>query len=333
MKPRLKIILGFSIFLFTIGFIILWDTVIKVRIDSVSVAIVRPGVVIEKNTVIHEDMIMVEKRDRGSLIEGVVYEEEIEGIIGYETKQPLYGNSIISKRYIDFEGITPSASKGEAIRPIPNEWIYASPSTLRRKDYIDFYLFKSDEMIKEQGLNQEQNVAYFGLSPEQKLKLSELNEQVDEENKQYQKERESIALDKDMELQNSEQHTKSTEKLFEEIELALEETNDVSVKGEKITVTHQERQRERIMKALGISQQEWSSLVKKGDIPMLVDIPIIYVKDGAGNEIQNGENSTQEERLTATGSISDLEVLMNEDEYRLLKGYMELGYRIYISYN
>jgi hypothetical protein len=332
MKPRLKIILGFSIFLFTIGFIILWDTVIKVRIDSVSVAIVRPGVVIEKNTVIYEDMIMVEKRDRGSLIEGVVYEEEIEGIIGYETKQQLYGNSIISKRYIDFEGITPSSSKGEAIRPIPNEWIYASPSTLRRKDYIDFYLFKSDEMIKEQGRNQEQNVTYFGLSPEQELKLRELNEQIDEENKQYQKERESIALDKDMELQNTEQQTKSTEELFEETERVIEET-DAVIKGEKLSGTHQELQRERIMKALGISQQEWSVLVKKGDIPILVDIPIIYVKDGAGNEIQNGENSTQEERLTATGSISDLEVLMNEDEYRLLKGYMELGFRIYISYN
>jgi hypothetical protein len=331
MKPWVKITLGVTLSLFIIGFIILWDTVIKDRIDSIEVVIVRPGEIIEKNETISDEKLMIEKRNRSSLIEGVVYGNEIDSLIGYEAKQALYGNMIVSSRFVDFEGLSPSSSRGEAIRPVPNEWIYASPSTIRRKDYIDFYLFKPEEMLKEESLNGENQVEFKGLSPEQQLKLKELYEQINQENEQYQSEREKIALDKEVEILEDEQ-TVSTEDLFKEIDSVTNEI-DAVIKGEKLPETHQERQRERIREALGISQQEWTLLVKNGEIPMLVDIPIIYVKDGAGNEILNGENSSQEERLTATGSISDLEVLLNEDEYRLLKGYMELGYKIYITYN
>jgi hypothetical protein len=326
MKPSVKIFIGLSLFIFTIAFIVIWDTMIKDRIDSVEVLVVRPGVVIEKNEVITEDKIAIEKRNRSTLIEGVVYPEELGSIIGYEAKQALYGNSIFSFRYIDENTLTPDAAKGEAVRPIPNEWIYASPSTLRRKDYIDLYLFSPEDMMQ---FNPRLN--FKGLSPEQEIKLKELAQQTEEENKKYQKERERIAEDKDVEILEDTDSI-DTEELNEKIDMALEDL-EATEKGEKITNTHQERQRERIMKTLNLTEDEWLDLVEYGEIPILVDIPIIYAKDGSGNEILNGVNSTEEERFTSTGTISDLEVVLNEDEYRLLKKYMEFGYKLYITYN
>jgi hypothetical protein len=328
MKPWLKITIGLSLFIFTIIFIIVWDTMIKDRLDTTSVVVVRPGVTIEKNEIISESKLIIEKRNRSTLIEGTVFAEEMSSIIGYEAKQQLFGNTIFSERYVDFELLEPEPKKGEAIRPIPSSWIYARPSTLRRKDYIDFYLFKPEGMMTA---NPKQY--YEGLSPEQRLVLDEVDRQLKLENEKYQDEREGIAEEKGIDVIKDDSNIlKETAELLGEIELATEKV-DATIKGEKITGTDQEIIRNRIMKSLNLSNEEWLQFVEYGEIPILVDIPIVYVKDGSGNEILNGENSSEEKRFTSTGAVSDLEVILNEDEYRLLKKYIELGYQVYISYN
>jgi hypothetical protein len=328
MKPWLKITIGLSLFIFTIIFIIVWDTMIKDRLDTTSVVVVRPGVTIEKNEIITESKLIIEKRNRSTLIEGSVFAEEMSSIIGYEAKQQLFGNTIFSERYVDFELLEPEPKKGEAIRPIPSSWIYARPSTLRRKDYIDFYLFKPEGMMMA---NPKQY--YEGLSPEQRLVLDEVDRQLKLENEKYQDEREGIAEEKGIDVIKDDSNIlKETAELLEEIELATEKV-DATIKGEKITGTDQEIIRNGIMKSLNLSNEEWLQFVEYGEIPILVDIPIVYAKDGSGNEILNGENSSEEKRFTSTGAVSDLEVILNEDEYRLLKKYIELGYQVYISYN
>lgn len=328
MKSWLKITSGLLLSLLIIIFIIVWDTIIVKKIDSVAVVVIKTGEIIERNEVITDDKLIIEDRDKATLIEGVVYAKDKDKIIGYETNQQLFGNSIMSERYVDYDSLTPDAEKGEAIRPIPNEWIYASPSTIRRKDYIDFYLFTPD------GMNQfSSKIMFKGLSPEQRLKIKQLEEQVNEENMKYKKDRESIAKDKNIEVVEADEDIlQEKQELMDKIDSVTNDVNAV-VKGEKITGTNQERQRERIMQALNISENEWLQFVESGEIPALVDIPIVYVKDGAGNEIKNGKDSTETERLTSTGPVTDLEVLMNEDEYRLIKKYMEMGYKLYITYN
>lgn len=323
MKPWMKISLGIFLSIFIIAFIVVWDTVIKDRIDSVDVVVVKPGVVIEKHHVLKEEDLMLERRNRATLVEGVVY--KIKDVVGYEAKQRLYGNTILSERDVEFTSFTPNAKKGEAIRPIPNEWIYAAPSTIRRKDYIDFYLFKPEGIT----LEDEENVDYKGLSPEQKAKLEELNTEREKENDKYKEDRENIAKGKGIDVEETVDEV--SDKDTESIDVV--NTKDTVEKGEAIPNNRQDTLRKKYMSELGLTEMEWNSLVVKGDIPLLVDIPIIYVKDGSGNEIQNGENSTEEKRLTSTGAVTDLEVILSEDEYRLIKGYMEKGYTLYITYN
>jgi hypothetical protein len=323
MKPWVKITIAIMLSVLTIVFIIVWDTVIKERIDSVKVVVVRPGVVIEEHEVISKDKLLLENRKKNSLIEGAVY--KMEEVVGFEANQQLYGNSILSKRQLDVDSLSADPKKGEAIRPIPNEWIYASPSTIRRKDRIDFYLFKPEADDKNQNEQNDQSVQYQGLSPEQKVKLEELNKQNEQENEKYEKERNNIAAAKDIEIEENSNSIEDSE-----TKSAKEEP---TIKGEKLDSSIQEKRRKQIMKALKLKENEWDGLVEKGDIPLLVDIPIIYAKDGSGNEIQNGENSTEEKRLNSTGMVQDLEVLLNEDEYRLIKKYMEKGYKLYITYN
>jgi hypothetical protein len=343
MKPWVKIASGISLSAGIIGFIVAWDTVIKENIDSEEVVIVKPGMEIGPHEPITEDKIMVEKRDRSTLVEGAVRSSELSEIIGYETKSTLIGNEIITKREIDFERLVPDPQKGEAVRPIPNEWIYAKPSTLRRKDLIDIYLFPSEKLKDGSAVTSNppsvngsaQNpkgttpsnavandvILYNGLSPEQKARLKEIMEEHEKEQQQYAAERNEIAA-------------------MKKVEEPKEAPVNQKVMGQKEErILDQDKVRTRIMQELGMGQQEWAQLVQQGDIPILVDIPVLYAKDNAGNEItdqapdEKKSPSENEKRLYASGTITNLEVLMDEDEYRLLKDYIEKGYLLYITYN
>jgi len=73
----------------------------------------------------------------------------------------------------------------------------------------------------------------------------------------------------------------------------------------------------------------------KSDIPVLVDIPVAYAKDGSGNEIHSGqqESVSDSKRLTSTGTIVNLELLLNQENHSLLMNYVQNGYKLYITYN
>lgn len=300
MKPWMKIAAGITLAASVIGFIIIWDVKIKDQIDSVEVVIVRPGMEILANETISKEHLMIEKRKRTSIVEGVIMPGEIDSIIGSYAKHHLIGNSILSARSIDFEGLKPNPYHGEAIRPIPNDWIYAKPSTVRRNDKIDLYLFQEEKAPDES----ESNVEISGLSPQQVQKLEELHRAQQEESQQYEKERKEIAEDNKVEVS---------------------EGKGVEVKVRESILNEKSKEE--------LTDEEFRILVEAGDIPLLVGVPIIYAKDGSGNEVENGTNSSQEQRLTSTGTISDLELILTEDEYRSLKRFIEQGYKLYITYH
>lgn len=144
MKPWVKILLGILTSVLTISFILVYDFFIRERIDSEEVVVVKAGETIFKNETITEDKIAIERRPKETLIDGVIKAKDVNMIIGYDASQDIVGNSMISRTMIDYDDLIPDESKGEAIRPIPNEWIYAQPGSLRRKDLVDFYLVYPD---------------------------------------------------------------------------------------------------------------------------------------------------------------------------------------------
>jgi hypothetical protein len=151
MKPSIKITLGLLTSLATICFILVYDFYLKERLDSLEVVVVKAGEAIGRSEQITAKKVVVERRSRESIVENVVLSKDLDKIIGLDSKQDLVGNSMMSHKMIDYEGMTPNPEEGEAIRPITNEMIYAKPGSLRRKDVIDIYL------IDENGINKSIN--------------------------------------------------------------------------------------------------------------------------------------------------------------------------------
>lgn len=168
MKSSTKIFLGVFTALATIAFIVIYDHFIKDRIDSEQVVVVKAGESIGKSEEITRDKLVIERRQRQALINDVVLAEDIKKIIGLDTKQELVGNSMISAKMIDFEGMEPNEKKGEAIRPITKDMIYAQPGSLRRKDVIDIYLISKQAIeAKENGPT---STSEKNISPDNSLK-------------------------------------------------------------------------------------------------------------------------------------------------------------------
>ncbi|QAS54819.1 SAF domain-containing protein [Halobacillus litoralis] len=70
--------------------------------------------------------------------------------------------------------------------------------------------------------------------------------------------------------------------------------------------------------------------------PLLTNVRVVYVKDSANNEVtgEDGKVVAKGERLNATGNISDLEVILNEEDFnKLMKAVIEDNQKLYITYN
>jgi len=139
LKPSIKIALGVLTALSVMAFIVGWEFFFKERIDSAEVVVVKAGQTIQEKEQILPEYLTVERRAKKDLIDGVVYAEDMKGIIGEDAAQVIVGNSMLSTAMIDFDDLVPDPSKDEAIRPVINDWIYAIPGSIRRKDRIDIY--------------------------------------------------------------------------------------------------------------------------------------------------------------------------------------------------
>lgn len=146
MKPGQKIGLGIFTSLATVGFILTYDFYIKERIDTTEVVVVKAGVEFKKSEEITLEKLTVERRAKEALVDGTLLAKDINKVVGYDAKQDILGNSIMSEKLVDYVGMVPNKKKGEAIRPITNDMIFAKPGSLRRKDIIDIYLVNKDVM-------------------------------------------------------------------------------------------------------------------------------------------------------------------------------------------
>lgn len=249
MKPGTKIALGILTAVSVMVFIVVYDVFIKDKIDSVEVVVVKAGTNIKKSEILTEENILIEGRSKQDLIGDVVLAKDIDEVLGYEAAQDMISNSMVSKKMIDYDQIVPDESKGEAIRPIISDMIFAKPGSLRRKDSIDIYLINKDVIEKYMGTQKDISVPSTVVSSDQAQKIQ------------------------------------------------------------------------------GMLSE-----------PILKNVKVVYAKDSSNREVTNAKEEEkvkkESERLNATGNITDIEVILNEEEFHnLMKEVMQNGNKLYITYN
>lgn len=250
-KPGVNLGIGISLFIILIAFIVSWQFFIKDKIDTVPVVVVKPGVNIAKKDVITKSDLTIQRRSRKDLINNYVPATKISDVIGEDAGQVIPGNDMVSYSMIDYDHLIPNAKKGQAIRPIPHDWIYAMPGSIRRKDHVNIYIISKDDLKN--------------MSPDQ--------------------------------------------------------TNPNS--NQTMTAS---------------SNKKDSSVTTIPDTsfmtPILTNIPVVYAKDSSNNEVVSSDpKNQQEKRLTATGQISELEVILNNQQFeKLATAVVDKGAKLYFTY-
>lgn len=71
--------------------------------------------------------------------------------------------------------------------------------------------------------------------------------------------------------------------------------------------------------------------------PLLTDVKVVYAKDSSNKEVVTDTETKpkeENERLNATGNISDLEVILNQEDFdKLMSAVIEQKNKLYITYN
>lgn len=145
-----KVVGSIGISLLTIVLVVTYDLLIKDRALSIEVVVASER--IERHMQFSADNLTVERRNRDELVDGFITPSAKVDLIGKDANVTILKNQMISEVFVDYVNLTPDAEKNEAIRPIPANWIYAMPGSLRRKDVITIY------PLQERGVGVQQNI-------------------------------------------------------------------------------------------------------------------------------------------------------------------------------
>lgn len=132
---------GIAIIVILIGAMWWWEVDGRQRTLYVSIPVLKTDV--KRGDLIKSDMFDTVKREKESLISNYVTDPN--KIVGKEAKQYIPKNMPLDPQF--FESPELITDKDRKNWKLPNEWIYAMPNSLRRKDHIVLYEVSS-EIVK-----------------------------------------------------------------------------------------------------------------------------------------------------------------------------------------
>lgn len=132
-------ILGLFIMAFGVGFILFYVYYLddKVNTQPVVVAVKE----IPFKAVITADMVEIQERKVHTIVDGSF--KDLRQVIGQQSAVRIAPNTQLYDDLLDPHNVIPG--EGEEIFPIPDQWIYAKPGSLRRTFRVNFYAFKASD--------------------------------------------------------------------------------------------------------------------------------------------------------------------------------------------
>ena len=239
MKRYGRIALALLLIAGGIGFVFYFEFYLKDTIDTESVVVAANRIEF-KEQITAEDLVIQQVR-RGSKVENALSANHAEALIGKYASITIEKGTQVYSELIDTYDLVPDESKGEFIAPIPNDWIFAVPGSLRSSYVADIY----------------------------------------------------AVSDKD-------QH-----QVRQLIRDAEEAEGTVTV----------------------VEPTEQEDVLPAGTLPILTDVRVAYVKDSANKEVKVSEETNE-----ATGSVSTLEIIADEQMFATLRDYTAEGYKLYVVY-
>lgn len=165
---RFKFIVPILILVLGISFVFVFEFYVKDKVNTVPVVVANRDIPFKKQ-ITREDL-TIKQVNKDYLISETFRPDELESLIGTYASIEIKAGTQMYPQLVDEYDLVPNEELGEFIAPIPSEWLFAVPGTLKRSYIADFYVIGNndviiDEMINE--LEQQQNSQTEGENDEQ----------------------------------------------------------------------------------------------------------------------------------------------------------------------
>ncbi|HEU5140389.1 MAG TPA: SAF domain-containing protein, partial [Bacillales bacterium] len=141
MKKLLKVVMPLFILMGGIAFLFFYDLFLEERINTVPVVVAAEN--IDFKDVFSRDNLRIKRINRDFVVKDAI--TAIDNLndthlLGELAAIDIKRGTQIYRALVDPNNLIPDESKGEFIAPIPNEWIFAVPGSIRRSYVADFYV-------------------------------------------------------------------------------------------------------------------------------------------------------------------------------------------------
>lgn len=241
MKKFLKILFPILYLLVGIGGLASWELYFKDKINTEQVLVATKNINFKDKLTSQNTKLIEVKRD--NVVSGAITKADVPYVLNKNASINIHKGTQIYSDLVDQYNLIPNEKKGEFIAPIPKEWLYAVPGSLRRTYVADFY----------------------AIPTEQQAQINSL----------------------------------------------VQESKDKKDKDEPIK-----------------TNDEVDSVVTKDNQPIVKNVRVASVKDDSNKEV----TESKDDKSSATGVVSNLEIISNKKMFAKIKDYTDQGYKIYVVY-
>lgn len=142
---KLKFVIPLLILVLGISFLFLFEFYIKDRVNTKAVIVASRDIPFKKQ--ITKDDLTVKLINKDYLIKDTFRPDQMEYLIGTYASIEIKAGTQMYPALVDEYDLVPNESKGEFIAPIPEEWLFAVPGTLKRSYIADIYVVGNDEQL------------------------------------------------------------------------------------------------------------------------------------------------------------------------------------------
>ena len=153
MKAFLRIFIALVFILGAIGFVFAFEFYAKEKIDSVEVIVAKEA--IDFKDVITEENIEIINVRRTHAIENAIPVTAYQSLIGKYASVKIAKGTQLYVELIDTYNLVPDSSKGEFVAPLPKDWIFAVPGSMRRTFVADIYVIGTKEQLIYRNLQED----------------------------------------------------------------------------------------------------------------------------------------------------------------------------------
>ncbi|MEK6190610.1 MAG: SAF domain-containing protein [Carnobacterium alterfunditum] len=143
MKKFGKVFLALLLIGLGVGFVFYFEFNLKDKLDTVEVVVAKDSIDFKQE--IKASDLEVRNVRRASVVEGSVTPLQAESLVGKHASIVIKKGTQLYSELIDTYDLVPNEKKGEFVAPIPEEWLFAVPGSLRRTYVADVYAIGTKE--------------------------------------------------------------------------------------------------------------------------------------------------------------------------------------------